>query len=229
MASSNHGQLTIGITQSLGQKVLPLILPQYHNVYNDVSLQIIEDTSEHNEERLMHAKIDLYLGILPIFRSDIHYEQLASEPAYLVVPQSHPLYVADQSKQKLASVEEILPFVKDFPYISASENVGFQRLITNTLADHGITINHLLRCSNLLTIAQLAVRNLGCTIVPRSVAHAVKKIQPANYYELPADDLSYKLVIAYKESEEPSAQMAAFIKMAKGLGEHLLTNKHHKY
>lgn len=222
MASSNHGQLTLGVTQSLGQKILPLILPQYHKVYNDVNIQVIEDTSEHNEERLIHAKIDLYLGILPIFRSDVHYEQLASEPAYLLVPQSHPRYVADQPKQKLASVKDILPFVTDFPYISASENVGFQRLITNTLAENGITLKHFLRCSNLLTIAQLAVRNLGCTIVPKSVAKKVQDIQPANYYELPVDDLSYKLVIAHKENEELTAQMTAFIKMAKGLGDRLL-------
>lgn len=221
MASSNHGQISLGITQSLGQKILPLILPQFHNIYQDVTLQILEDSAEHNENRLVHSKIDLYLGILPIFRSDIHSEVLATEPAYLLVPNRHPLYIANQKLKHLESVRDIAPFVEKYPYISDSENTGFQRLVTNTLAEYDINLNQLLKCCNLLTVANLAIRNMGCTIIPRSVAKAVHHIQPANFYELP-NQLNYKLVIAHKEDEELNAQMKAFIKMAKGAGPLLL-------
>ncbi|KRL80097.1 transcriptional regulator [Ligilactobacillus equi DSM 15833 = JCM 10991] len=221
MSSSNHGQLSIGVTQSLGQKILPLLLPQYHNVYEDVKLTIYEDTSENHENRLIRENLDLYVGILPIYQPDIHYETLATEPACLVIPYRHPKFVAGQAMKKIKTIGQIEPFLREFPYISAKENVGFQRQVTTTLAGQGIIPDNILQSNSLPTIAKLVERGLGASIMPQSVLNLIDT-EAVNIYQLPADKLSYTLVVAYKDTVDLTSQMKAFIRLAKGIGPALL-------
>ena len=63
MAKGNYGQLRIGCTPSIVQKILPKILPNYTMLYPDIKVSLQDDTSEQIYQKLINGTIDIAISI----------------------------------------------------------------------------------------------------------------------------------------------------------------------
>ena len=67
LEGESKGELTIGITYTRGQALLPLLLPKYKESHPNVNIRIEEANAVNLEDMLQHGTVDLILGFSPFF------------------------------------------------------------------------------------------------------------------------------------------------------------------
>ncbi len=215
---AGHGRLTIGVTQSLGEQILPRLLPQFHAAYPQVELRLVEYPSSEVENELLNDNLDLYIGVLPVDNRKIHYHLFDREPIYLLLPPSHPAY--QRSTKKVTVINDCRALIDGQPLILENENSGFQRLIAQYLAKNDLYPNIVLRTASLDTGIKLVQQNFtAATFVPRSVWQSHPTTTPLATYQLTTTELQSETVIAYKRDRLLTKQEKAFIDLAVQVGE----------
>ncbi|ANK60533.1 MULTISPECIES: LysR family transcriptional regulator [Loigolactobacillus] len=210
---AGHGRLTIGVTQSLGEQILPRLLPEYHATYPNVDLRLVEYPSSEVETELINDNLDLYIGVLPIDNSQIHYQLLYREPVCLVLSPSHPAYQAQIKKLRLINSSHEL--IDNQPMIMENKNSGFQRFIDQYLTKNNIYPKVILRTASLNTAIKLVQHNFAAaTLVPRSVWQSHPTKARLNTFQLATEELQSETFIAYKRDRLLTSQEKALIDLA---------------
>ena len=98
------GRIRMGITNHLGTVVLPKILPPFRRQCPFIELEILEETTDKLENRLLSGQLDFALMHAP--KEDSHpllnYEFLANDPFVIAMAPNHPLASqADVYKRQL--------------------------------------------------------------------------------------------------------------------------------
>ncbi|ANK61899.1 transcriptional regulator [Loigolactobacillus backii] len=210
---AGHGRLTIGVTQSLGEQILPQLLPEYHATYPNVDLRLVEYPSSEVETELINDNLDLYIGVLPIDNSQIHYQLLYREPVCLVLSPSHPAYQV--KLKKLCLINSSHDLIDNQPMIMENKNSGFQRFIDQYLTKNNIYPKVILRTASLNTAIKLVQHNFAAaTLVPRSVWQSHPNKAPLNTFQLATEELQSETFIAYKRDRLLTSQERALIDLA---------------
>ncbi|MCR5742902.1 MAG: LysR family transcriptional regulator [Lachnospiraceae bacterium] len=79
-----HGRITLGIQTNRSHVLFPIIYPKYHEMYPNVTLQLIDGHTNEFLEMLEGGKIDLMLGHDTAPRENLTREILFDEPVYLL-------------------------------------------------------------------------------------------------------------------------------------------------
>ena len=81
-----RGKLTFGIPMNLGTYLLPRVLPAFQELYPDISVQFKENNSTELDKLMLSGKLDFSVMHYEIPNKAIHYELLAEDDFYLVMP-----------------------------------------------------------------------------------------------------------------------------------------------
>ena len=156
-----RGQLTIGVTPSLGSTVLPYALTEFHRRHPGIALRVVERDTEEIAARLDSGELDLALAILPLHAASLESAVLAVERLVVVVAHGHPL--ASRAKVNLADLHDV-------PLIMFAEGYDIR---TSTLAAFnraGITPVVALDGAEMGTCHAFVAAGLGAAIVPSLMA-----------------------------------------------------------
>lgn len=213
---TGYGRLTIGVTQSLGEQILPRLLPRYHALYPHVALRLVEYPSSEVEKELLNGSLDLYFGVLPVDNQKIRYQLLEREPVYLLLPPQHPAYQGPTKKVQV--ITDCRQLINHQPLILENKNSGFQRLIQQYLTKNNIDPQIVLRTASLDTGIKLVQNGFAAaTFVPKLVWQSHPTKQPIATYQLATNVLQSETFIAYKRDRLLTNQEKALIKMARVL------------
>jgi LysR family transcriptional regulator, hydrogen peroxide-inducible genes activator len=86
-----HGTMKVGVVQTLGSYLLPLIVPDLHRSHPELGFYVREGLPEALLRQLEQGGLELLFCALPLNRGDLVAEPLFSEPLLLVAPEEHPL------------------------------------------------------------------------------------------------------------------------------------------
>jgi len=86
-----HGTMKVGVVQTLGSYLLPLIVPDLHRSHPELGFYVREGLPEGLLGRLEDGGLDLLFCALPLNRADLVAVPLFREPLLLVTPEEHPL------------------------------------------------------------------------------------------------------------------------------------------
>ena len=81
-----RGKLTFGIPINLGTYLLPRVLPAFQELYPDISVQFKENNSTELDKLMLSGKLDFSVMHYETPNEAIHYELLAEDDFYLVMP-----------------------------------------------------------------------------------------------------------------------------------------------
>lgn len=81
-----RGKLTFGIPMNLGTYLLPRVLPAFQELYPDISVQFKENNSTELDKLMLSGKLDFSVMHYETPNKAIHYELLAEDVFYLVMP-----------------------------------------------------------------------------------------------------------------------------------------------
>src|SRR5215813_9484749 len=155
------GLVGLGTLPTVGAYLLPELLPRFHELYPEVRLRLVEETSELLEDRVAKGELDLAVLNLPVRRVDLVQQKLWSEDFVLAVPRGHPLAQA----KKPVALKDVLgePLV-------VIPNVAGTRALEAAAEAAGEPLNIVIETDNPESMRRMVERGLGMAMMPSLMA-----------------------------------------------------------
>lgn len=191
--------LKLGVLASLGYYLLPLVLPAYQQLHPEIHVELTEDISERNEQRLLHGELDLLLGQNPeTIAPGLTIHERGQDGYYAVIPATSKLYHSGHAylNPGTLAIEQLLAE----PLIVSPQGSSIRRQLDYLFSKYHVDPNIVVESTNTLTITKLAQAGLGVTFLPDSV-----QLKPDadryNLYPLPANLIALNYFIAFRAEQ----------------------------
>jgi len=197
------GDLTIGVSQTIGQYLLPTFIAGFAKTHPKVRVRAHSGNTDEILEALVSRDVQLALVEGPEQRKDIHIEPFMEDFMVLVVPAAH----------EWANDEIDLEDLKSAPLLMREFGSGSRRVIEQTLSSAGLKTKELtirLELDSTEGLLSAVEAGLGVTFVSRWAVRnqlALGTLKLARVRDL---KLSRKFSLAYPAGPEPSGSIGAF-------------------
>lgn len=209
-----RGSLTFGIPFNLGACLLPQILPAFHGKYPDISVHFKENNSTELDKLMLTGKIDFGIMHYEAGHESIIYEFLADDPFYLVMPKDMAAHYQLPESRNL--IPEDLAILADVPYLMVASRQKLRRVADSILHQAGIRPNIRYTTKSMETAKRLTSAGMGITFLPYSYLNLYSGTEGLACYPLDeALDASWKLVVAYPQSQPLSRCAKEFIRFVR--------------
>ncbi|MGI9511200.1 MAG: LysR substrate-binding domain-containing protein [Geminicoccaceae bacterium] len=158
LAAHHHhplsGRLRLGVIPSIGPYLLPRLLPDIHQTYPDLELNLRESQTHTLLDDLSEGHLDLLVLALPVEPDDIETLSLFDDPFSVALPQRHDLAARDYIAQEELAEQHLLLLEEG-----------------HCLRDQALAICQTaktdeFRASSLATVVQMVANGYGVTILP---------------------------------------------------------------
>jgi molybdate transport repressor ModE-like protein len=157
-AEGSAGTLRIGTFQSVGARVLPLLLREFTDAWPDVSVQLTEGTDDgYLLELVERGELDLAFVMLPVEEGPFETREAMVDPHVLVVQSDSPIAL----RNRRPSLRE----VADLPLIGFRQCRSIHAVETR-FRDAGLEPRIVFRSDDNGTIQGLVAAGVGAALVP---------------------------------------------------------------
>ena len=164
------GTYRIGVTPTLGPYLLPQVLPEIHERFQELRLFVREGVPAELSHDLRSAKHDLILSTQPIADVGLEISPLFREPLKLVLPLDHRLANKEVINRTDLVGEEVL---------TINEHHLYHRQVTELCQTLGATTRRDFEGTSLDTLRQMVVMGMGITFLPSLyVASEIRESDP---------------------------------------------------
>lgn len=202
MAQMKRGRLVVGTLPITGSHILPLVLPVFGELYPQIDVILVEDTTVKLEQLTASGGTDISLLTLPLVDQSLEWEPLMEEEICLAVPPNHPL----ASRKDEISIEEL----RDEPFVGLKKGQGFRQILVNLCQQGGFTPNIVFESSNIETVQSLIAGGMGITFVPKMLTRSAGGEFVPAYLSLKSHP-TRTLIIASRKGRYLSKAAVAFI------------------
>lgn len=164
-------ELTIGITHTRGQALLPMLLPAFHKAHPEVNIHIEEANAKALEESLSHGFVDLILGFVPFLTDCAEVTEISADRLFLAVPVNimEQMYEdPEEREQKRLEFREgvdISAFAQQ-PFILLKKGDRIRTILDSYFKSHHMIPRILMETSNIQTAFALAKEGMGIAVYP---------------------------------------------------------------
>ncbi|MBO4213596.1 MAG: LysR family transcriptional regulator [Lachnospiraceae bacterium] len=221
------GELTIGITYTRGQALLPLLLPAFRANHPNVNIRIEEANAVNLEDMLQHGAVDLILGFSPFFSPSAAVTELSTDRIFLAVPVSimEQLF-GDECQRKREEFSEAVDITafKNQPFILLKKGDRIRTIVDSYFKKHQIVPHVFCESANIQTAFALARKGLGIAVYPEmflrgetTLSAAMGTDEEMDYYPLGSSATTEHLAIAYNKDRYLPRAAQEFIDLAKNI------------
>lgn len=175
-------RLTVGITHTAESNAVAEVLGKYSAKNPGTSITIITDTISNLYDMLKNFEVDLAVVEGNVQDDSINSLLLDTDSLVLVVSNNHPL-----AKKSMVTINEL----KKQPLILRRPSSGTRNLFTAHLESNNMSLdefNVILEVDNIATIKDLIRRDIGVSILSRSVC--LNELKKGKITVLPIENLS---------------------------------------
>lgn len=175
-------RLTVGITHTAESNAVAEVLGRYSAASPGTSITIITDSINNLYDMLKNFELDLAVVEGKIQDDSINSLLLDTDSLVLVVSNNHPL-----AKKNMVTINEL----KGEPLILRRPSSGTRNLFVAHLESHNMLLedfNVFLEVDNIATIKDLIRRDIGVSILSRSVC--LDELRKKKITALPIENLS---------------------------------------
>ena len=170
LTGGETGPYRIGVTPTLGPYLLPQVLPEIHERFQELRLFVREGVPAELSQDLRGAKHDLILSTQPIVEVGLEISPLFREPLKLVLPLDHRLADKEVINRTDLVGEEVL---------TIDEHHLYHRQVTELCQTLGATTRRDFEGTSLDTLRQMVVMGMGITFLPSLyVASEIRESDP---------------------------------------------------
>ena len=205
LRSGEAGTLGVGIYQSVGARILPLLMHRFISDWPGVDLNLVELNSDLEPNvlaRVERGELDLAFSVMPLPEGPLEGVELLSDEFVLVVPASSAF--ARRARVGLAEIGDALL-------------IGNQRCKTTAVAEQalrtsGIEPRVAFRSDDNGTVQNLVAAGLGVALVPRlTVDEADERVRVV---ALDPPIPPRRLAVAWHRDRHRSPAARAFVELA---------------
>jgi LysR family hydrogen peroxide-inducible transcriptional activator len=155
--AGRRGRIRLGAIPTIAPYFLPGVLSRFAELHPEVTVSVLEDTTEVLIKRCSLGEIDLAIVALPILARHLEVEPLFDEELLLVLPVGHPL-----AKVKKLTMEAVEPH----PFVMLNEAHCLSENIASFCRQQSVQPVTVERTSQLATVQELVALDHGVSIVP---------------------------------------------------------------
>lgn len=201
MAQLKKGKLVVGTLPITGAHILPLVLPRFGELYPQIEVNLVEETTAKLEQLTTNGGTDISLLTLPLIDDSLACEPYMEEEIFLAVPPTH----------RFARLKEIeLEQLVDEPFIALKRGQGFRQITFDLCSQAGFVPQVVFESSNIETIQSLVGGNMGIAFVPKMLIRPQATEYAPVYIRIKTRP-SRTLVIASRKDRYLSKASRAFI------------------
>ncbi len=156
-AGALGGTLRLGVVQSLGSYLMPLIVPDIHAREPDLRLYIREGLAAHLIDQLHEGTLDFLFFPLPVREQNLTSVALFDEPLLVVAPRTHPLAGVDAVDGSDLRGETLLT-------LEAGHRLYEQ--VRDVSERFGANLSHDYEGTSLDTLRQMVAMEIGVSLMP---------------------------------------------------------------
>ncbi|QBF30986.1 hydrogen peroxide-inducible genes activator [Thalassococcus sp. S3] len=149
--------IKIGVIQSLGSYLLPLIVPDLHENHPDLRLYVREELPDRLVQSLEGGTLDLLFFPLPVPRADLVSAPIFREDLLVAAPHDHP--IAELSKVDPQVLENEIIMTLEPGHKLYEQVRGF-------CDDYGAALSHDYEGTSLDTLRQMVAMGMGLSLLP---------------------------------------------------------------
>lgn len=175
-------RLTVGITHTAESNAVAEVLGKYSSENPGTSITIISDSINNLYDMLNSFEIDLAVVEGKVQDKTINSLLLDTDSLVLVVSNNHPL-----AKKSMVTINEL----KKEPFILRRPSSGTRNLFVAHLESNNLSLddfNIILEVDNIATIKDLIRRDIGVSVLSRSVC--LDELKKGKIAVLPIENLS---------------------------------------
>lgn len=205
IADMRKGRLVVGSLPMTGAHVLPHVLPVFREMYPDIEIVLIEESTKRLEQLTASGGTDVSLLSLPLVEPSLAYIPVIEEEICLAVPPDH--YLA-QSELK----QNVIPLSKlqDEPFILLKKGQGFRAIAHDLCQTAGFVPRVVFESGNIETVQSLVAAGMGIAFLPKMMTRKDWAGRAPTYLTLEGRP-TRTLVIAYRKGRYLSNAAEAFI------------------
>ena len=225
-ANSTDGELSIGVTNAIGNVFLPIILPIYRQHYPNAKIKLFEGYTSALESALYKKEIDVLIGQSIEYCKEIDFKYLYDEGLVLIASRKIINRLSGKEKDDLFSHKNInLEIFKNVEHIKVY--CGWtSKLLNNYCNINNLKLNIALESSNINTCINLSFVGEGVFICPETflIPHIndiieINRIQKEVYlFPFEYSDNKRQIGINYNLNKYQSYMLYGFLKLSNELG-----------
>lgn len=169
----NSGNIKIAMPIMRSTCLLPKTLPQFHNMYPNVKISLLEDVYFVAEHTFHDNTIDMILFNKESFPETLDCEILGQEEIVLIVSKNHPLAGKGIKKQGLKYPWIDLSLFSQEPFILLFPDQNTGSIALELFEAYQISPPVLFHTRNSQASIELALEGMGITFAPESYYHHV--------------------------------------------------------
>lgn len=155
--AGRHGRIRLGAIPTIAPYFLPVLLRNFAAEHPEISVTVMEDTTDNLLKRCSHGEIDLAILASPVAARFLEVEPLFDEELLLVVPEGHEL--GDRAVITPGVVEE-------FPFVMLNEAHCLAENIAAFCRQQSVQPVTVERISQLTMVQELVALGHGISIIP---------------------------------------------------------------
>lgn len=160
------GELTIGVTSARAAFVLPTLLSEFHHLFPQVRLHLLEGNSPDIMEALYKGKVDLTIGFEMDDPQNVQTYFLQDEYSVIVVPlRILQEYFADGSRTFCRKPLK-LGFFSHCPFVTIKPTTWAGSIFENCCREEGFTPNVIIETGHIMTMISLCIAGVGVIVCP---------------------------------------------------------------
>ena len=194
---NNAGSLKIAFPSMRGTYMLPCTLPIFHNLYPNVTLDILAFFN------------------LPVRSADIDHEIISHEEVLLVLPSSHPLARSGISREGCKYPWMDLHLLKDDPFILQIPGQRTRHTVDQLLKANGLTPHIKLQTSNIHASVELASKGYGACFVTETHLKHIHLDKKIAYFSVGDPCTTVDFVAAFRRGSYIPYHAREYIKIVK--------------
>ncbi len=157
LSAGETGALRVGTYQSVGARVLPMLMRRFVEAWPGIELSLMEPSTDPElYARVEHGDLDLAFCSPPLPEGPFEALDLMSDPYVLVVPADSEL-----ARGRAASLADLgaLPLI-------GSQTCSSGRLAEGAVREHGFEVDYAFRSDDNGTVQGLVAAGFGAAFVP---------------------------------------------------------------
>lgn len=160
--SGQAGQLVIGSNPFRSSYLIPEIIKEFHAVYPNIRIKLLEENSEQLRKDAAEGKYDFAVVNLPVDESTLDVIPLESDRLVLVIPPEYKHLLPLES----GCQEVDFGVCKDLPFVVLQKNQEMRQLFEKLCATYNFHPNIAAEVVGMTTSWSMASAGVGATILP---------------------------------------------------------------
>ncbi|MGG4264472.1 cidABC operon transcriptional activator CidR [Peribacillus simplex] len=162
------GHIRIGLPPIIDASFFPRILSRFHEVYPDITFQLVENGSKKIEESVQNDLIDIGVIVLPTNTALFHYFAFLEEDINLIVHPSHPYACREEIDLADLENESFILFNKDYV---------LRDLVISSCNEAGFSPHIVTESSRWDFIEEMVYCRLGVSLLPESLCRNDERVK----------------------------------------------------